>query len=133
MHENVLIHFNPNHDKFGRFSKTSESSPNKKQLHNKKAIATGLVAGGLLAGGLAAKWVIADKNLHKSFRLSDAELSPTPAMLKLREKKVSELRKNAVVYTGKRFVLGALAGYGGYVLTHDGIFEKRGENQNGND
>lgn len=133
-YEEYLAHFNPNHDpKDGKFAKKNGSAI-RRRLVNKKAVSTGLIAGGILAGSLAVKYAMTAKQMSSAWNRADAALSPTPALLRMRRQSISNLRKNAVVQTGKRFVLGALAGYGGYVLTKDGLFEKKAvKNQNGND
>ena len=120
-----LSHFNPNHDpKDGKFTKKSGSAITPKFV-NKKAVTTGLVAGGILASSLAIKYAMSANQLHTAWSNADAALSPTPALLKMRHTTINNLRKNAIVHTGRRFVLGALAGYGGYVLTKEGLFEKK--------
>lgn len=118
----TLSHFNPNHDpKNGQFSK-GNSSGGKTKIVNKKAVLTGLAAGGLLAAAMAGRYAIAEKNIRKSW--NESELDPMPQLLKIRKQNLSTLHRNAVVYTGKRFVLGFLAGYGGYTLTKSGLVEK---------
>ena len=114
-YNNYLMHFNPNHDpNTGKFAtKSGHVNSIKKSKKQRDALITAAIVGGAIAAPVVARGAIQITNKLKAYGDSSAlGIELTPRLKKIRSDKMNKLIRDTTIKTGKRFLIGALIGYG---------------------